>query len=127
MKVLILVGMIVAVVFAILTLSAVRPRKGQHHIVYLLDGKRDGYTTTGGWVANRWVVVTRDGADRQTVNIPWMLSFWAHPGTSVTLSARYLEKFADGRLEAKLFVDDHLLQSARSSGNESATISSTVP
>jgi hypothetical protein len=118
-KILILIGVIVAVVFVILTVSAKRPRKGQHRIVYHLQGERGADSA--------WVVVIRDGTDHETVQIPWTLSFWAPPGTSVALSAQYQDDSTKGSLEAKLYVDGQLLQSARSSAGESATIRCTVP
>jgi len=118
-KIPIFVGVAVAVMFVILTLFAVRPRKGQHRMVYHLEGKRGAETAAA--------VLTRDGTDHETVHLPLTLGFWAPPGTRISLSAQFQDDSTKGSLEAKLYADGQLLQSVQSSDSESATISCTVP
>jgi len=81
-KILILIGAIVAVGFLILTLVAVRPRKGQQHVIYKLEGP-----------AGHWAVVTTDGKDHDTGSLPWTLSFWIPRGKSVELAAEFQDWF----------------------------------
>lgn len=119
MKILILIGVVVAVMFLILTLFAVRPRKGQHRMVYHLAGTRGAETAAA--------VLTRDGTDHETVHLPLTLGFWAPPGTPMTLSAQFQDDSTKGSLEAKLYADGQLLRSAWSSGGNSVTIECTVP
>lgn len=119
MKILTLIGAVVTVGFVILTMCAVWPRKGQRRMVYHLERERAADSA--------WVVVTRDGADHETVQTPWTLSFWAPPGTHVNLSAQYQQDSDKGSLEARLYADGQLLRRVRSSGSESVTIECTVP
>jgi hypothetical protein len=115
-KILILIGVIVAVGFVVLMLVAVRPRKGQQHVIYKLEGP-----------AGHWAVVTTDGKDRDTVSLPWTLSVWVPRGKSVELAAEFQEDSDKGSLDAKVYLDGQLMQSAHASGGGTATVRVTVP
>jgi len=119
MKMLFVIGAIATIFFAILTLSVVRPRKGQRHFLYHLEGSPG--------LENAWAVLTRDGTDRETVHLPWTFGFWERPGTPIVLSAQFQDDSTNGILEARLSVDGQPISSARSSGNEGATIRCTLP
>ena len=116
MKLLILIGVIVVVGFLILTLVAVRPRKGQQHVIYKLEGP-----------AGHWAVVTTDGKDRDTVSLPWTLSFWIPRGKSVELAAQFQDDSEKGALDAKVYLDGQLVESAHASGGETVTVRVTAP
>jgi hypothetical protein len=115
-KILILIAAIVTVGFVIITLVAVRPRKAQQHIVYKLEGP-----------VGSTVIVTTDGANRETVRLPWTFGFWKPRGTSVELDAQFWNDSEKGSIDAKVFLDGQLLQSARASGTETAKVRVTIP
>jgi hypothetical protein len=115
-KILILVAAIVTVAFLILTLFAVRPRKGQQHIVYKLEGP-----------VGRGVVYTIDGKDQRPVLLPLNFSFWKPRGTSVELTARFQDNFDKGSFEARVYLDGQFVESARGSESEPATVRVTIP
>jgi hypothetical protein len=68
-----------------------------------------------------------EGTKHHTVNLPYTMSFYASAGTPVAIAANYVDNSPNGWLEAKILVDDTLYKSGRSSGNEIATVSGTVP
>jgi len=115
-KILILIGAMVTVGFLVLTLVAVRPRKGQQHVIYKLDGP-----------AGHWAVVTTDGKEHHKTILPWTLSFWIPRGKSVTLAAEFLDDSDKGALDAKVYLDGQLMQSAHASGGETVTVRVTAP
>jgi hypothetical protein len=115
-KILILIAAIVTVGFAIMTLVAVRPRKGQQRIVYKLEGP-----------VGSTVIVTTDGTNRETVRLPWTLGFWKPRGTSTELAAQFWDDFEKGSIDATIYLDGQLVQSARASGTETAAVRVTIP
>jgi hypothetical protein len=115
-KILIFISVIVAVGFVILTLVAVRPRKGQQHVIYKLDGP-----------AGHWAVVTTDGKDHDKVTLPWTLSFWIPRGRSVELAAEFQDDSEEGALDAKVYLDGQLIESAHASGGEAVKVRVTAP
>ena len=126
MKRLLLIGVLVALLFAAL-LSVHRSRKGQHHIIYHVEGKRNGPHATSFAEVNTWVYVVLEGTEHHTVNLPYNMSFYASAGTPVAITANYVDNSPNGRLETKILVDDKLYKSGRSSGNDTVTVSGTVP
>ena len=116
MKILILIGVIVTVGFVVLTLVAVRPRKGQQHVIYKLNGP-----------AGHWAVVTTDGKDHDKVTLPWTLSFWIPRGKSVELAAGFMDDSDRGSLDAKVYLDGQLVESAHTSGGKTVTVRVTAP
>src|ERR1039457_583527 len=125
-KMLILIGALVGVLFVVLAVSVEQSRKDKHHVVYQVEGNRNAQAGTSFGSGNTWVYATVDGTSRSTVHPPWKLHYYASAGTSVSLSAQYQDDSPNGWLETKIYVDGQLIQSARSSGNETATISGTV-
>ena len=126
MKLLLLIGVLIALLFAAL-LTVHRSRKGQHHVVYHVEGRRNGPHSTSFAEVNTWVYVVLEGTAHHTVNLPYTMSFYAPGGTPVAIAANYVDNSPNGWLEAKVLVDDKLYKSGRSSGNEIATVSGTVP
>lgn len=126
-KILILIGALVSMFFVFLLVSMVQSRKGKHHVIYQVEGNRNAKARTSFGSENTWVYVTANGTSRSTIRLPWKLHYYAPARTTVALSAQYQDDSPNGWLEAKIYVDGQLIQSARSSGNGTATVSGTVP
>src|ERR1017187_508530 len=90
MKLLLLIGVLVALLFAAL-LTVDRSRKGQHHVVYHVEGRRNGPHSTSFAEVNTWVYVVLEGTAHHTVNLPYTMSFYASAGTAVAITANYVD------------------------------------
>jgi len=124
MKILILIGGLVAVMFASLLFlhGLQRSRKGQHHVIYRVEGKRNAPRGD----SSAWISVVLEGVNHETVALPYNLNFYAPAGTPLALSAQYLDNSPNGQLEVMILVDDQIVASGKSSGNELATATGTI-
>src|SRR5215469_14810479 len=103
-------GVGVLSLIVLLAVMLFRPRSG-HRVVYLIEGN------------GRWVEITTDGSNHTRAALPYNLHFYAPGGTPVSIAAQYADDSPKGWLQVKIMVDDQLLQSGKSSGNDPATAS----
>ena len=125
MKLLILVGLLVVAVLAALPFLH-GSRKGQPRVIYRVEGKRNAPHGTAFGDDSAWVYVVLEGKTHSTVGLPYNLHFSAPPGTPLAFTAKYMDDSPNGWLEVKILVDDQVIASSKSAGNEMAMIAGTV-
>ena len=124
-KILILLGLLVAVGLAVLPLLH-GSRKGQHRVIYHVEGKRNNPHGAAFGDDSAWVYVVLEGKTHSTVALPYNLHFSAGERTPLAVTAKYMDDSPNGRLEVKILVDDQVVASAKSEGNEMAAAAGVV-